>query len=83
MSYTYICDIHDEIKDKAKEIWRIARAIQNSDDPEMMVDLANDIEGLANDIECDALDALSAGQSMEARLKEYRNAIENLGFRRI
>lgn len=70
-----ICTYHQYIRDKAYEIMKIK---DNSYDE--IKDLLWEVQDVADDI-CDVvLLALEAGQNMENRLKEYREAIKELGF---
>lgn len=73
-----ICNYHYQIKEKAVEILRIKDNTYNS-----IEDLLFNIQSLADDIYKLAEKALSAGESMEYRLKEYKEGIEYLGFERV
>lgn len=70
-----ICDYHDAIKELARKIENIR--IRDYDD---ISDLLNDVQWIASDIYTYADKALDSGQSMENRLREYRDAIECIGF---
>ena len=83
MSKEQICSLHDEIADYARQIWTISRNVQSSEDIDYMSRLSGEIESLADQIERSAYSAKERGQAMENRLSDYRNAIENLGFRRL
>lgn len=62
----YICNYHNEIIKKAHEL------LDNPEDPNKLIE---DILILTNH-------AFVAGQKMEKRLKEYKEGIESLGFKR-
>jgi|GEM_PF-2318044 len=72
-----ICTYHQYIEDKALEILKIKN---NSYDE--IEDLLYEVQDIADDIRDVVLLALKEGQNMENRLKEYRDAIEGLGFMR-
>ena len=83
MSKEQICSLHDEIAQNARSIWKMSRDIQSSSNIDDISSWACDIESLADQIERTVYSAKERGQAMENRLSDYRNAIENLGFRRI
>ena len=70
-----ICTYHQYIENRALEIMKIKN---NSYDE--IEDLLYEVQDIADDIYDVVLVALEAGQRMENRLKEYREAIEGLGF---
>jgi len=70
-----ICNYHHYIKELANNILKIK---DNAYDK--VEDLLWEVQNTANDIYASASMALEAGVSMEERLKDYRNAIEGLGF---
>lgn len=72
-----ICDIHDDVLKKADDISKI-----ESRDYDNVEDLLSNVQDIANDIYSMIEEAKDAGMSMEARLADYRNAIEGLGFTR-
>lgn len=82
MSRTAICNNHDEIIGLARNIYRYASAIINSDDLDEIHGIADEIQGWSDNIETEAIDAKDSGQAMEDRLQEYYYAIEGLGFTR-
>jgi hypothetical protein len=67
-----ICGYHTDIMRKCEEIQHAYESNLTSDD----------IAQLISEIYEAARLALISGQSMEDRLKEYRSAIEKLGFER-
>lgn len=75
MSAKTICDFHNKIVKLAKELQNLSWTDDVSEIRKYVEDNANDIQGWAED-------ALISGQKMEDRLKEYRDAIESLGFDR-
>lgn len=70
-----ICDYHSKIKDLA---WKIEKIRER--DYDEVKDLLDEVQSIASDIYTFADKALDAGQSMENRMKEYKEAIEGLGF---
>lgn len=72
-----ICEYHGRIKDLA---WSIEKIKETEYDN--VKDLLDDVQSIASDIYSFADRALEAGQSMENRLKEYKDSIEGLGFTR-
>ena len=82
MSRTAIYNNHDEIIERARGIYRYARAILNSDNIEEAHDFAEKILGYSDEVESEAICAKDAGQAMENRLQEYYYAIDGLGFTR-
>ena len=68
-----ICTVHDEIYDFAEEIEELDFSDRNH---------KRKLKSLAKRIKKDASEAKDYGQSMENRLSEYRDAIEELGFKR-
>lgn len=77
MSKENICHYHHQILNKANEILKIKDNSYSS-----MENLLWDVQSIANDIYGLAELAKEAGQSMEDRLKEYKDSIEYLGFTR-
>lgn len=83
-----ICQKHDSALKSVKNIHQIinnaARGYRYTDNSEVkeLLSVLDDIDSEVNDIESEVLDAKESGQKMEDRLKEYRNAIEDLGFTR-
>jgi hypothetical protein len=72
-----ICDLHDEIKSWATKICNIK--LRNYENAEDALIYAQDYASyILNVID----DAKIAGEKMEARLFDYRTAIESLGFER-
>lgn len=78
MSKKNICDIHDSIQKSVNEMYKIKPDYY--DTPE---ELFEEVKNYLYYIDQDISEARDAGQSMENRLSEYRNAIEDLGFRRV
>lgn len=72
-----ICDIHNDIKDRASDISRINPKLY-----ENVEDLFCEIESIADDIYILADKAMECGEGMEGRLRAYRSSIERLGFER-
>ena len=72
-----ICNYHHYIKERANDILKIKDRTYDK-----VEDLLWEVQNIADDIYNSVNMALEAGQSMENRLKEYRDAIEGLGFRR-
>lgn len=72
-----ICAYHSKIKDLA---WKIEKIKVSQYDE--VKDLLDEVQDIASDIYSLADRALDAGQSMENRLKEYKESIEELGFTR-
>jgi hypothetical protein len=77
MSRRNICDYHDDIIKTALEIEKI-----KENQYETVEEVLYEVQHLAWDIRSWAEEAKEAGQSMENRLSEYRDAIEGLGFER-
>lgn len=83
-----ICEKHDSALKSVKNIHQIingaARGYRYTDNNEVkeLLSILNDIGSEVDYIESDVFDAKEMGQKMEDRLKEYRGAIENLGFTR-
>lgn len=77
-----ICNTHDEIIGLARNIYRYASAISNSDNLDEIYCIADKILGWSNNIESETISAKEAGQAMENRLQEYYYAIDGLGFTR-
>lgn len=84
-----ICNIHDNIyKTADKAISNIPKHFKYSDMNEEelyemcsnMENIIDDLKYILMDIKDLAEDAKECGQSMEDRLKDYRDAIEGLGF---
>lgn len=81
MSKRAICNVHDDILDIIKQ--RMTRLKYSKDNTtEELVDMIDDLLWYIDDIRTLTEEAIECGQSMENRLKKYREAIENLGFRR-
>jgi methyl-accepting chemotaxis protein len=87
-----ICGTHNDIADIVKRIAvKVSRIISLMGKIEGDAsDTASEASAIADDIdsECSTVqdlikEALSSGQSMEDRLREYRDTIESLGFKRI
>lgn len=78
MSKRNICDIHKEIQEYANQIMKMKESQFES-----IEDALYDIRWIAEQIDSAVDEALEAGQSMEDRLSDYRNAIEDLGFKRV
>lgn len=76
-AHDQICNYHHDIKEKASEIMKIKEGSYDN-----IADLLWEVQSMADDIYASAAMALEAGQHMENRLKEYREAIERLGFTR-
>jgi len=74
-----ICNLHDEIIKRADEITKLDRRI-SIENPEDLLERLEIAIQLASDIYDYASDAKIAGRKMEDRLKNYRDAIESLGF---
>lgn len=72
-----ICDYHADIESASKEILHIK--VSDYDNPE---DMLWKIQSLADDIFVASQYAYVAGNNMESRLREYRDSIESLGFKR-
>lgn len=72
-----ICVYHSKIKDLA---WKIGKIKVSQYDE--VKDLLDEVQDIASDIYSLVDRALDAGQSMENRLKEYKESIEELGFTR-
>ena len=68
-----ICTVHDEIWQTADEILELD--LKDSND-------RRKLKRLAKRIQNDASEAKIYGQSMENRLSDYKDAVENLGFKR-
>lgn len=75
--YSAICDKHDEIYDLAREIINLDHT-QYSD----IADYIYKVQNFADDILTFAKAAKDDGIKMENRMREYREAIEGLGFER-
>ena len=84
-----ICDIHNGIYKKAdKAISDVPRFFNYSNmDKEELYELCSDMESYIDDLKYALEDikvltesAKERGQAMEYRLKDYRDAIERLGF---
>lgn len=81
-----ICKNHDDAVKKVDYIRRVIRdaekAYKYSDNEEVkeLLDILSDIDSEIDDIADEVLDAKESGQKMEDRLREYREAIEGLGF---
>jgi len=75
MDKKIICNIHAQIGTLVQKLY----GLQYGDNIEQ---LRSEIETIANEMLRLIDQATDAGQSMEDRLKDYRNAIENLGFKR-
>ena len=81
MSKRNICEAHGDILDIINK--RMARLNYSTDDTtEYLVDMIDDLLYYTGIIEDLTKEAMEYGQSMENRLITYRNAIEDLGFRR-
>jgi len=81
-----ICDRHERIQQSAEAITKICDHIKDLINEGKIDYIAYELDNIineCNDIDDDAGHALDAGQSMEARLAEYKTAIEDLGFRRL
>ncbi len=70
-----ICDYHREIMKLTDKINRLKEINYGE-----VKDVLWDVQSIADDIYRLADKALEAGQSMEYRLKDYRDTIEGLGF---
>jgi hypothetical protein len=73
-----ICDFHYTIGKKAQEILSI-----RDNEYEDIKDLLWKVQDLADDIYSAVQVVTDMGNSMEYRMREYRNAIEGLGFQRV
>lgn len=86
-----ICNIHDDIYKKAdKAISDVPRFFSYSNmDKEELYEMCSDMESYIDDLKY-ALEnikelvefAKERGQAMENRLKDYKDTIEGLGFKR-
>jgi hypothetical protein len=72
-----ICDYHNDILDNAKKLQNMRER-----DYDEVRDVLSEVNSLAYDIEQWVEYALVCGEKMEGRMAEYRDAIENLGFKR-
>lgn len=81
MSKRNICDVHDDI---IKECGSIIKDINNTRSSDSAEDLYNTLDNIRWQLDSYIIsyaeEAMEYGQSMEDRLKEYRDAIEGLGF---
>lgn len=91
MAKELICNIHDDIWRKAdKAIKDVPRYFSYRDlNEEELYEMCENMESYIDDLKYALEDimqlaeaAKDMGQSMENRLKEYRDAIEGLGFER-
>lgn len=91
MAKELICNIHDDIWRKAdKAIKDVPRFFPYSNmNEEELYEMCGNMESYIDDLKYALEDimqlaktAKDMGQSMENRLKEYRDAIEGLGFER-
>lgn len=84
MSKDLICNKHDKAIEKLDKIMENVRyALKHyKNDLEYLTSLLDDIDSDAWDIKYIIEEAKESGQSMESRLKEYREKIESLGFTR-
>lgn len=91
MDKELICNIHDDIWRKAdKAIKDVPRYFNYRDlNEEELYEMCENMESYIDDLKYALEDimqlaetAKDMGQSMENRLKEYRDAIEGLGFER-
>jgi hypothetical protein len=73
-----LCDYHSDIYKAASEILRI-----RDKDYEDINDLLSKVQDLADDIYCAVEVCTEMGNKMEDRMREYREAIEGLGFQRV
>jgi len=73
-----ICNYHGIIEDKAREILNI-----RDDRYEEVKDLLWEVQSLADDILNAVKYAYEGGNRMEGRMRDYRDAIEALGFKRV
>lgn len=76
-AYDQIYNYHHYIKEQANDIMKIKDKAYDK-----VEDLLWEVQNIADDIYASASMALEAGVRMEERLKDYRNAIEGLGFTR-
>jgi len=67
-----ICTVHDEIDELCDEL----------DSLDVCEKLKKKIEKISAKIRKDAAEAKEYGQSMEARLYEYKGAVDSIGFTR-
>jgi hypothetical protein len=72
-----ICSYHNDILDNAKKLQNMRER-----DYDEVRDVLSEVNSLAYDIEQWVENALVCGEKMEGRLFDYREAIENLGFKR-
>jgi len=70
-----ICAVHEEIGELADQILAIPAK-------ELPVEYRKEIQTTMKRIRKLSNEAMSSGEAMEARLYEYRTAIEDLGFER-
>lgn len=85
MSRKYICERHDFALNKLHRIrYNISSALKlNKDNTEALAELLDDIDGDLYDVIDEIEEAKESGISMEARLKKYKDTIEDLGFQRV
>ena len=79
-----ICKRHDEVTRDMEDMSRNIRSTlrRYSEDTDSLVELLDDIDSSLCDWIHKIEEAKESGQKMEDRLKEYRDAIEGLGFNR-
>ena len=77
MSKEFICETHRQIEKCAKDMSKIKDDKYNN-----VQDLLNDVKDVAETIKNLARHAMKSGQRMEKRMRDYRRAIEKLGFTR-
>ena len=75
MDKKIICNIHTQIGNLIQKLYGLDYTIDTKQ-------LRSNIENVVNEMNKLLLSATEAGQHMENRLKEYREAIEKLGFKR-
>lgn len=78
-----ICDNLANIKDTYNRILKRTKHAGRSDDVVELQDMISDIVSMTDDIVRDAEDMRDGAVKMEERLRQYKMAIEGLGFERV
>lgn len=81
MSKRNICDVHKDIVNECNSIIKDINRCSKNDSQEELYNLIDNIRWqLDNYVVSYAVEALEYGQSMENRMRDYKDAIEGLGF---